>query len=75
MESLVDRWQRLGREMSDTLRRGEPSDVTIRQWVAAIGRLQVGAFMRLAIASNEDQDRDERARRFFDGTGHWPGEA
>jgi tRNA nucleotidyltransferase (CCA-adding enzyme) len=50
VESLVDRWQRLGRDMSEQLRRGAPSDVQIRRWVAGIGRLQVGAFMRLAIA-------------------------
>ena len=42
---------------------------------AAIVLVLANALMRLAIASNEDQDRDERARRFFDGTGHWPGEA
>jgi hypothetical protein len=31
--------------------------------------------MRLAISSNVDRDREERARRSFDRTGHWPDEA
>jgi hypothetical protein len=33
------------------------------------------ALVRLGIASDADRHRDERARRFFDQTGHWPGEA
>ena len=42
---------------------------------AAIVVVFANALGRLAIASNEDRDRDERARRFFDRTGHWPDEA
>jgi len=42
---------------------------------AAIVLVSANALMRVAIASNEDRYRDERARRFFDGTGHWPDEA
>ena len=33
------------------------------------------ALLRLGIASEADRDRDEEARRVFEQTGHWPGEA
>jgi protein-S-isoprenylcysteine O-methyltransferase Ste14 len=29
---------------------------------------------RLSIRSNEDREDEERAREYFDRTGHWPGE-
>ena len=48
--ALVDKWRRLGREMGESLAIGVPADMQVRRWVAAIGRLDVGAFMRLAAA-------------------------
>ena len=42
---------------------------------SAIVVVFANALMRLAISSTDDQDREERARRFFDRTGRWPGEA
>jgi hypothetical protein len=29
--------------------------------------------MRLAVQSGDDREREERARRYFDCHGHWPG--
>lgn len=48
VESLVDRWRRYGGEMRRSLAEGRPSDSQVRRWVAGIGRLDVGSFMRLA---------------------------
>jgi len=49
--TLIDRWQAHGRPIGDALASGEPiADVVVRRWVAGIGRLQVGPFMRLANA-------------------------
>ncbi|HEY2027197.1 MAG TPA: hypothetical protein VGG78_09315, partial [Gemmatimonadaceae bacterium] len=48
--SLVQRWHRLGTELSASLRRGVPSDVQVRRWLASLGRLYVGAFLRVASA-------------------------
>jgi tRNA nucleotidyltransferase (CCA-adding enzyme) len=49
--SLVDRWHALGPEMERALLQHEaPSDTSIRRWVAEVGRLQVGPFMRLVSA-------------------------
>jgi tRNA nucleotidyltransferase (CCA-adding enzyme) len=49
--AVVGRWRALGDEIAGTIARREPmSDATVRGWVASIGRLQIGAVMRLAIA-------------------------
>jgi protein-S-isoprenylcysteine O-methyltransferase Ste14 len=29
---------------------------------------------RLSVRSNEEREEEERAREYFDRTGHWPGE-
>jgi tRNA nucleotidyltransferase (CCA-adding enzyme) len=49
VSSLLDRWRRLGPEIAEVLRREPmPIDAMVRRWVAAIGRLQISPFMRLA---------------------------
>lgn len=50
ISTLVDKWRQHGQPMARALSSGEPSDRDVRQWVASIGRLRVGAFMRLAAA-------------------------
>jgi len=51
VSTLIDRWQSYGRAMSDMLSADEHvSDADLRRWVAGIGRLQLGTFMRLASA-------------------------
>lgn len=48
---LASRWQRIGPEMADSLVGDSAvSEFDVRRWAAAIGRLQIGAFMRLANA-------------------------
>jgi tRNA nucleotidyltransferase (CCA-adding enzyme) len=44
---LVDRWHTVGPQIE---RESTPGDAAIRHWVAAVGRLNVGQFMRLASA-------------------------
>jgi tRNA nucleotidyltransferase (CCA-adding enzyme) len=47
--TLISRWQSHGRFMTEALVGGHPiGDADVRRWVAAIGRLQIGSFMRLA---------------------------
>jgi tRNA nucleotidyltransferase (CCA-adding enzyme) len=47
--ALVDRWHAHGGEIERSLMTGQvPRDVEVRRWVAAIGRLHLGGFMRLA---------------------------
>ena len=48
VENLVDKWRRYGGEIRRSLAEGRPPDAQVRQWVAGIGRLEVGSFMRLA---------------------------
>ena len=51
VSSLVERWHSMGADLAAELQQADtPSDSDVRRWVAAIGRLQVGAFMRLASA-------------------------
>jgi hypothetical protein len=50
VRSLVERWCALGPEMTARMTGDVADDAAVRRWVAAIGRLQVGAFMRLANA-------------------------
>ena len=48
VEGLVDKWRRYGGDIRRSLADGEPSDAQVRRWVAGIGRLDVGSFMRIA---------------------------
>ena len=51
ISAVVGRWRELGDDLGAALVGREPvSDATVRAWVAAIGRLHVGAVMRLATA-------------------------
>ena len=50
LSGLVERWQALNVEMSSKLSRGVPEAVTVRRWVARLGRLSLPAFVRLAEA-------------------------
>ena len=48
---LIDRWHTHGADIREALMRPDPPrDVDVRRWIASIGRLQVGSFMRLASA-------------------------
>ena len=48
VENLIDKWRRYGGEIRRSLAEGRPSDTQVRRWVAGIGRLDIGSFMRLA---------------------------
>jgi len=48
--ALVERWAQLGGAMAAQLLAGEPSDVTVRRWVAAAGRTRMRALLRIAAA-------------------------
>lgn len=48
--SLVERLGSLGDVIAAALVLGEPDGATVRRWVADIGRLQLGAFFRVASA-------------------------
>ena len=48
--ALVERWHSLAAEMRDALIAGPPADARVRRWLASIGRLREGAFLRLALA-------------------------
>lgn len=48
VSALLDRWQAVGAQIENAT--GRPSDGEVRRWVSAIGRLQLGSFMRLASA-------------------------
>lgn len=50
ISTIVERWQALEPAMSDALSRGGASAdaPSVRRWIAAIGRLQLGAFFRVA---------------------------
>ena len=48
--ALVDGWRRVGRDMERALVRGDVPDVQVRRWLAAVGRLHAGAFLRVAAA-------------------------
>jgi tRNA nucleotidyltransferase (CCA-adding enzyme) len=56
VEQLVGRAERFGAVIAQGLRGGRPTDADIRRWVAGVGRLQVGAVMRL-IAAGWSADR------------------
>jgi len=48
--ALVERWGLLGSAMAAELLAGEPTDVTVRRWVAAAGRTRMRALLRIAAA-------------------------
>jgi len=48
--ALVEHWQTTGREMAGVLRAGTPSPSQVRRWLARVGRLHAGAFLRVALA-------------------------
>ena len=48
--ALVERWQSVGAEMTGSLRAGAPVDSQVRRWLARVGRLHAGAFLRVALA-------------------------
>ncbi len=51
VSTTIDRWTRFGGAIGEALVRGtQIGDAEVRQWVAGIGRLQVGSVMRLANA-------------------------
>jgi tRNA nucleotidyltransferase (CCA-adding enzyme) len=47
---LVELWHSVGDEMATALQRGEVSGVRARRWLARVGRLRSGGFLRLASA-------------------------
>jgi tRNA nucleotidyltransferase (CCA-adding enzyme) len=47
---IVERWASLGAEITDTLAAREPTDEAVRRWLAQLGRLQAGGFLRVALA-------------------------
>jgi tRNA nucleotidyltransferase (CCA-adding enzyme) len=47
---LAERWQRLGAEIAAALMAGPVGDAQLRRWVASLGRLESGAFLRIALA-------------------------
>ena len=48
--AMAEGWQRLGRDMSAVLLAGPPTDEQVRRWVARLGRLYSGPFLRVAAA-------------------------
>ena len=48
--ALVERWKEVGSEMTVALAAEVPSDVQARRWLARLGRLHSGAFLRVALA-------------------------
>ncbi|HTE45229.1 MAG TPA: hypothetical protein VK636_08320 [Gemmatimonadaceae bacterium] len=49
---VIDRWNRLGPTIRDELVAAPlPTDAQIRVWVASLGRLHIGPFMRVAAAA------------------------
>ncbi|HEV7994480.1 MAG TPA: CCA tRNA nucleotidyltransferase [Gemmatimonadaceae bacterium] len=48
--ALVERWQTVGAQMSASLLAPEVSDTIVRRWLARLGRMHAGAFLRVASA-------------------------
>ncbi len=48
--ALAERWAALGAELSAALQSRRPTDEEVRRWLARIGRLYAGAFLRVASA-------------------------
>jgi tRNA nucleotidyltransferase (CCA-adding enzyme) len=47
---LVGGWQRMGADVAGALVAGVPTDEQVRRWLAVVGRLHAGAFLRVASA-------------------------
>jgi tRNA nucleotidyltransferase (CCA-adding enzyme) len=47
---IVERWHALGGEMAVALPARAPTDVQVRRWLATLGRMHAGAFLRVACA-------------------------
>jgi tRNA nucleotidyltransferase (CCA-adding enzyme) len=48
--ALVERWHSHGGGLGAALRAGHPSDASVRRWLARLGRLHSGPFLRVALA-------------------------
>ena len=48
--AVVERWSKVAPAMAVALQAGTPSDSQVRRWLAAVGRLHAGAFLRVAEA-------------------------
>lgn len=46
--SIATTWQEIGIDLRDTLNDGVPTGEQVRRWLARIGRLQAGSFLRVA---------------------------
>ena len=61
---LAATWSELGASLGAMVTRGEtPTDSQVRRWVAAIGRLDLAPFMRIAGALWQSRRPDDRAIR------------
>ncbi len=47
---IVERWDALAGMMAEALPEHPPTDVQVRRWLAALGRLRAGAFLRVTCA-------------------------
>jgi tRNA nucleotidyltransferase (CCA-adding enzyme) len=47
---IVERWHARGPEITEALTERRPSDAQVRRWLASLGRLHAGAFLRVACA-------------------------
>jgi tRNA nucleotidyltransferase (CCA-adding enzyme) len=47
---MSDRWRALGLSLTASLAGGVPDEVQLRRWLAELGRLQAGPFLRIAAA-------------------------
>lgn len=50
LSALVDKWRTLGEDIGRELSLGRPAGVMLRRWIAAIGRMYLPAWFRLAEA-------------------------
>src|SRR5688500_14225665 len=50
MAMMGERWHALGSPIAESMLRGEPDAMSVRRWIAAIGRSQLGQFFRLTAA-------------------------
>jgi tRNA nucleotidyltransferase (CCA-adding enzyme) len=47
---IVERWHARGAEITEALTERRPSDAQVRRWLASLGRMHAGAFLRVACA-------------------------